>query len=243
MSEDFHRPTYTAPRDEAHRAYNASQVRLYGVQGINFPAIHKDGTQKPTDDPKHTRVVTAVSDRVALAVIEREATAKPFLDPDRLKRLGQALKQEFKVADSSFVFLKTILRRYMFFLSAIDVTPPGAQLVQGEDGYADPTKDLSSGIIFGYAYEGHCYDLPKPKVMLIPALPEPIPEDDSGYYAKRNKDYRVWIVDKLSVCVEIDVNQGFIEQVVLEANLPGRRSPSMYAAKMTMAHRSGRLTE
>ena len=39
------------------------------------------------------------------------------------------------------------------------------------------------------------------------------------------------------------MNQGFVEQIVLEANLPGKRAPSMYAAKMMMGHRSGRLSE
>ena len=33
------------------------------------------------------------------------------------------------------------------------------------------------------------------------------------------------------------------EQIVLEANLPGKRSPKSYSATMQLAHRSGRLTE
>ncbi len=72
---------------------------------------------------------------------------------------------------------------------------------------------------------------------------EDIPKDDCGYDLKKDANYRVWIVDKLDECIELDMNQGFIEQIVLDANLPGKRSPSMYAAKMQMAHRSGRLSE
>lgn len=53
----------------------------------------------------------------------------------------------------------------------------------------------------------------------------------------------VWIVDKLDRCVEFEMNAGFIEQLVLEANLPGKRSPSSYRATMAMAHRGGRLNE
>jgi hypothetical protein len=102
-------------------------------------------------------------------------------------------------------------------------------------------------VIFGYAYEGHCYDLPKPKIMLLPTAPQVIPRDDCGYSRKVDKatgeGYRVWIVDKLDRCVEIEINQGFVEQVVLEANLPGRRSPTVYSARLTMAHRNGRLSE
>jgi hypothetical protein len=107
----------------------------------------------------------------------------------------------------------------------------------------DEHNPMSSGVIFGYAFEGHCYDLPKPKIMLIPADPEPLACDDCGYDLKRECDYMVWVVDKLQRCVEIEVNQGFIEQIVLEANVPGKRSPTTYRATMQVAHRSGRLTE
>jgi len=102
---------------------------------------------------------------------------------------------------------------------------------------------LEAGIIFGYAYEGHCYDLPKPKIMLIPAIGIEVPPDDCGYDMKPTEEYRVWVVDKLEKCIEIEVDQGFVEQLVLEANLPGKRSPNMYAGRMALAHRSGRLSE
>jgi hypothetical protein len=58
-----------------------------------------------------------------------------------------------------------------------------------------------------------------------------------------DRGYRVWVVDKLNQCVEIEVNQGFVEQLVLEANLPGKRSPNAYRAAMALAHRGGRLNE
>ena len=32
-------------------------------------------------------------------------------------------------------------------------------------------------------------------------------------------------------------------ELVLEANLPGRRAPTTYSARLTMAHRTGRLSE
>lgn len=100
---------------------------------------------------------------------------------------------------------------------------------------------LEAGIIFAYAYEGHCYDLPKPKVMLIPAKSKKAEDDDCGFDKK--KEYQVWVVDKLESCIEIEVSQGFVEQLVLSANMPGNRSPSTYRATMAMSHRSGRLTD
>lgn len=102
-------------------------------------------------------------------------------------------------------------------------------------------EPLDAAIIFGYAFEGHCYDLPKPKVMLIPATPKPLHTSDCGYGDK--PEYMVWVVDKLERCIEVEVSQGFIEQLVLSANLPGQRSPSTYRATMAMSHRSGRLTD
>ncbi len=108
---------------------------------------------------------------------------------------------------------------------------------------SDNMQRMSSGIVFGYAFEGHCYDLPKPKLMLIPGIPEELKCDDCGYEKKADCGYVVWVVDKLDRCVEIEISQGFIEQLVLEANMPGKRSPTTYRATMQVAHRSGRLTE
>ncbi|MDX8450929.1 hypothetical protein RFN31_36015, partial [Mesorhizobium sp. VK3C] len=88
------------------------------------------------------------------------------------------------------------------------------------------------------------FDLPKPKIMIVNKFPElDIPKDDSDYQLKEDEGYAVWIVDKLDQCVEFETNQGFVEQLVLEANLPGKRSPTMYAARQALGHRSGRLTE
>lgn len=39
------------------------------------------------------------------------------------------------------------------------------------------------------------------------------------------------------------ISEGDIEKLVLEANQPGKRSPTTYRAAMQVAHRSGRLTE
>jgi hypothetical protein len=109
---------------------------------------------------------------------------------------------------------------------------------------AENGKDsVSCGIIVAYSFEGRTYDLVKPKIMIIPTLPLPkIPDDDSGFAAKGGS-YAVWLVDKLDDCVEFEISQGSIEQIVLEANLPGKRAPNMYAGRMMMGHRNGRLTE
>ncbi|AZO28954.1 MULTISPECIES: hypothetical protein [Mesorhizobium] len=221
MSDDYHRPTYTST--DAHGAFNATQVRLYGVPGLPKPEHKND----------FGGINTIVKENQYAITFSKLAEG----DLDYTDELLQSIrlmfdKQEDKKPDSSYVFVKSVLENYMLLISAIDIQPETKK----------DTKKFSSGIIFGYAYEGHTYDLPKPKIMLIPAPPLEIPSDDSGYDLKKDY-YRVWIVDKLDQCVEFEMNQGFIEQLVLEANLPGKRSPTMYAARQALGHRSGRLTE
>lgn len=111
---------------------------------------------------------------------------------------------------------------------------------QKESGHQGNFRSI--GVIYGYAYEGHCYDLPKPAIMLLPVTPETeMPNDDCGYNEK--PEYRVWVVDKLEDCTLLEVSNGNVEQLVLDANKPGRRSPSTYRATMQVAHRSSGLTD
>ena len=235
MSDENFRPTYTST--DIHGAYNATQVRLYGVPGPSFqpglqlPKSIKGKPIKPAlaDAPE---VVTGYMDKWDLAFALVKGAGAGGNDAQAVM---DAVEKGFgggpRPVKSSFVFIKSTMRQFMIMLGAVDISP-------------DQEDNLSAGIIFGYAYEGHCYDLPKPKLMLIPTRPQPkFPPDDSGYDKKFDAGYRVWIVDKLDQCIDIEVNQGFVEQLVLEANLPGKRSPTMYAGRMLLGHKSGRLTE
>ncbi|MDX8480179.1 hypothetical protein RFN28_17155 [Mesorhizobium sp. VK24D] len=221
MSDDYHRPTYTTT--DVHGAFNATQVRLYGVPGLPKPEQKNDFGDINT---------IVKEDQYAITFSKLAEGALYDNDDELLKSIRLMFGKQVDKPDSSYVFVKSVLDNYMLLISAIDIAPNKKKTA----------KKFSSGIIFGYAYEGHTYDLPKPKIMLIPAPPQPIPSDDSGYDLKKDY-YRVWIVDKLDQCVEFEMNQGFVEQLVLEANLPGKRSPTMYAAKQALGHRSGRLTE
>lgn len=230
MSDDYHRPTYTTTPLDVHGAFNATQVRLYGIPGL--PKMKKDGKKDELEEVltgvflNNLVIFTDITKQLANSKLSKEMEVF-------IKQLKDMLRNQKVKSNSSYVFVKSVIKNYMIMLGSIDILP--------SDG--DQIK-MSVGIIFGYAYEGHTYDLPKPKIMMIPADPEAkIPADDSGYDLKKSEGYAVWIVDKLDQCVEIDVNQGFVEQLVLEANLPGKRSPSMYAGKMMMGHRSGRLTD
>ncbi|MDX8465029.1 hypothetical protein RFM26_04950 [Mesorhizobium sp. VK23B] len=230
MSDDYHRPTLTFPNG----AYNATQVRLYGIEadiGISFP-----GQASEISD---TNIYVQTAD-----------------DVDADERDINAAKELLNKATSNKARRGIILGRDKYspipirasFSIKLDMKELGIAVVTASTHTyilgSKPEKELSCGLMVGYAYEGHTYDLPKPKIMLVNKLPEwEIPKDDSDYKLKEDEGYAVWIVDKLDQCVEIEMNQGFVEQLVLEANLPGKRSPTMYAARQALGHRSGRLTE
>jgi len=228
MSDDFHRPTLTFP----DTAYNATQVRLYGV-GYR-PIIGSSG--KPGQisvgeldfnvSPKSVGANTIN----ALAKGNAQAEANIAQLSKNLNDNVGELKEDANIVYHVQVTTKSV--GIVVVATAIRVTEPIFH-----------ERYLSPGLIVGYSFEGHCYDLPKPKLMIIPADPQDIPKDDCGYDLKKGDKYKLWIVDKLDECAEIDVSQGFVEQLVLEANLPGKRSPTMYAGRMLLGHRSGRLTE
>ena len=241
MGDEFHRPTLTFPDG----AYNASQVRLYGLPGsggLVFPGQSKAAgssninvsanlsTGDPGDDQEAQNQIKKL--------IEELAPNRKMSDIERFRYIIDRISDAKSVAYSYQITLD--VRKFGTVILSTIVT--------GQK-FAQRGTLLSCGIIVGYAYEGHCYDLPKPKIMLIPAYPEELPPDDCGYKQKNDATssgtdrYMVWIVDKLDECVEFEINQGFVEQLVLDANMPGKRSPTMYASRMQMAHRSGRLSE
>ena len=195
MSTAYHKPTYSFEQG----AYNATQVRLYGI------------------DPQ------SVGESGGLARFPADDVTIIFEDKSEDSKKESA---DVQLPIVSFMIIKTKMMGGIVLATFLD---------DKED------HPISAGVIFGYAYEGHCYDFPKPKIMLIRAAPQEIPADDCGFDAK--EEYRVWVVDKLDHCTEIELSQGFVEQIVLEANLPGKRSPRSYSATMQLAHRSGRLTE
>lgn len=243
MSDDFHRPTYTSADADnkptnADGHYNPTQVRLYGIPGR--PGLVFAG-------PKAT--VSSFNDSANKSTHIRIDLSDPGQAKEDIDRVIQVLKALKKDPEKPiFPDIQSIwptpvpIAIGATFQLGLTMKLLGTVYLGAETRGAN---QLSSGIMFGYAYEGHTYDFPKPKIMLVPSLPleDRIPKDDSGYQDKYDEGYRVWLVDKLDQCVEVEVNQGFIDEIVLEANLPGKRSPTMYGAKMALAHRSGRLTE
>jgi hypothetical protein len=104
---------------------------------------------------------------------------------------------------------------------------------RGDDG-----KYIKSiGVIYGYAYEGHCYKLPKPQIMYLPAEPRAILGGDCGCDCGFVPElgYAVWQIDKLERVIALDVRSDDVKTLVLDENLPGSRSPLAYAQAQSLA--------
>ncbi len=97
--------------------------------------------------------------------------------------------------------------------------------------------DVHPARIYGFSYEGHYYDLPRPAIFLVhgpgddPELPRPAAPrarvsrapSDADRTGTANQDYsfaedmRVWSYDKADFSVRLDVETGPFEQILLEA--------------------------
>lgn len=209
MTNSEYRPTHTFREG----AFNAAQVRLYGIHN---------------SEKGNSVSVGPFSVNVDVNIKE--------------KKSGEP-SEKLRIDSIKITGMYTNPAVLMAFSLVPDLKNPADE----ENEKSGDTKARrfirSIGVIYGYAYEGHCYELPKPAIMLLPVLPSDIPDDDCGYDKKKDESYKVWVVDKLAQCQVIEFSSGFVEQLVLEANLPGRRSPSTYRATMQLAHRSGRLTD
>jgi hypothetical protein len=98
--------------------------------------------------------------------------------------------------------------------------------------------EAAIALIYGYAFEGHCYRLDRPKVLLFNHPGGNAPADGCGF----DTPYRMWRIRKKTPILELSTSFEFAETLILESNLPGRRAPNTYNGEMQLAHRGGRLT-
>ncbi|ESW62964.1 hypothetical protein ACYG9Z_23915 [Mesorhizobium sp. RSR380A] len=108
---------------------------------------------------------------------------------------------------------------------------------------AQTSKDYSIVLAYGYAFEGHCYRLDSNRIFIVTGPPDEDPvgcgfEPQVGTPAL----YRMWRIRASTELLEIATNFSDAKTLILDANLPGRKSPTSYAINQTMAHRDGRLT-
>lgn len=78
--------------------------------------------------------------------------------------------------------------------------------------------DKKLATVFGFEFEGHYYDLPKPVILLVHGEPES--PEDAGATVKTDPklmdNIHVWSYDKADFSVRLDVSSGSLEDILLE---------------------------
>ncbi|MEP3275035.1 MAG: hypothetical protein ABJN26_20915 [Stappiaceae bacterium] len=97
-------------------------------------------------------------------------------------------------------------------------------------------EKVNLALIKAYLFEGHLYKLPRPKIMSVSNEVENLDPNS------KKPQLSYWRMNKLERALEVSIEDGVVDQLVLEANLPGKRANGSYAANMQLGHRSGRLT-
>ncbi|MFT3886558.1 MAG: hypothetical protein QM713_00090 [Arachnia sp.] len=102
--------------------------------------------------------------------------------------------------------------------------------------------DYSIVLAYGYAFEGHCYRLDTNRIFVVkgPSAEEAVGCGFEAPAGARDK-YHMWRIRSDEELLEIALNYGNARTLILDANLPGRRSPSSYAITASLAHRDGRF--
>jgi hypothetical protein len=110
-----------------------------------------------------------------------------------------------------------------------------------------PHTEFVIASVTAYAFEGHCYRLAKPKILLFRSDHPERPARGCGFEeitGPLSEDtYRMWRIRTKTPLVELGVSSSFADELILQATLPGARPPSTYSLDMELAHRSGRLSK
>jgi hypothetical protein len=108
------------------------------------------------------------------------------------------------------------------------------------DGQPDTPVAPKKGriaVIYGYAFEGHCYRFDRPRIVILYGDSAPMPASGCGF----GPEYTMWVIKSLDRVMELNIRNGLAEDLILESNLPGKRAPNTYGDHMKLAHRNGRL--
>jgi hypothetical protein len=115
-------------------------------------------------------------------------------------------------------------------LGPLPPAPPGSLSQQLAAALAQQNQGVSAfARIYGFSFEGHYYDLPKPVIMLVfgPGVPlgPPPPNILESDQAARDWEFSAglfqWNYDKMTMSIRLDMESGTLEQILLEAALTG----------------------
>lgn len=202
--------------DPDYAAYNPGEVRLYGRPALCRPifTINDEEIDKKLEEALSSKTAEGTNNK-ELAVAAREVFVNHMAESiigAAGEKITLALFHGFEVCSLPVnLSIKDICCR---------------------DEYMK-----SIGVIYGYAYEGHCYKLPKPQIMFLPSDPRNIVIGDCGCDCGYDAGlgYAVWQIDKLKPVIALDIRSDDLKTLVLDENLPGNRSPMAYAQTMALA--------
>jgi hypothetical protein len=100
------------------------------------------------------------------------------------------------------------------------------------------TQNRSLVLVYGYCYQGHCYTLPEPMVVLVEA-----PGTQANGSCGWNSPYLSWEVDKLDATIQFQAFGDTFEELILKRNINAAKQPVAYSIAWQMAHRGGKLIE
>ena len=206
-------PNATGRTPPNYSAYRPGEVRLYGREADHAPIFvnSEEEVLKRLENDLHVNNIEG--DTKKIAEIVRKSLAYT-LDP-----IFAIFKEKITLAG----------------LLGFDVYSLPVEISSKK--CCDDDKGRCIGVIYGYSYEGHCYDLPKPLIMFLPCPPHQLKsgdcECDCGYGP--GLGYAVWQIDKLEDVIVIDIRIDDVKTLILDANLPGNRSPLAYSQTMRLA--------
>jgi len=100
------------------------------------------------------------------------------------------------------------------------------------------TPGNSLALIYGFCYQGHCYSLPEPVIVLVNGTGERA--RGCGWDPRL---YVSWDVVKHDQTIQLQVQGDTFEELILKRNINASKQPVAYSIALQMSHRGGKLTE
>jgi len=104
-------------------------------------------------------------------------------------------------------------------------------------------------LIYAFAYQGHCYHLPEPVILVVKGpgdLAEGFDFEVMNFQTNpptNHTRYLMWKVDKLDRTLQLETTTDTYEEIVLKRALAGTKQPISYASRAQISHRGGKLSE
>lgn len=103
-----------------------------------------------------------------------------------------------------------------------------------------PNQLLQFALIYGYAFQGHCYTLPEPVAVAVDQTGN-VPARGCGF--EPGDGYRMWEVEMTDRTILLQIVNDSFEEVILKRGMAGPKPPLSYHSVMQMAHRGGKLVD